>query len=174
MNVEANHATLYDTFQHGLRVAPPQRRGSIDAQPGRHAPPGIPTSSPRMSTTPPCVYARGHQGRGFVHGGLNFDAKTRRGSFAHEDIFHSYIAGMDAFALGYRVALKMIEDGRLDAFVENRYASYKTGIGADIVSGKATMEQLEQYALARGDVVDVVESGRQEYLENILNSIMFS
>jgi len=110
---------------------------------------------------------------GFVHGGLNFDAKTRRGSYTHEDIFHAYIAGMDAFALGLRIAVKLIEDGRLDSFVENRYASYKTGIGADIVAGKATMADLEKYALAKGDVIGTVESGKQEYLENIVNSIMF-
>lgn len=176
MNVEANHATLAQhTFQHELRVARLNGAfGSIDANQGDMLlgwdTDQFPTN---VYDTALCMLEVIKAG-GFVHGGLNFDAKTRRGSFAHEDIFHSYIAGMDAFALGYRVALKMIEDGRLDAFVENRYASYKTGIGADIVSGKATMEQLEQYALARGDVVDVVESGRQEYLENILNSIMFS
>jgi len=176
MNVEANHATLAQhTFQHELRVARLNGAfGSIDANQGDMLlgwdTDQFPTN---VYDTALCMLEVIKAG-GFVHGGLNFDAKTRRGSFTHEDIFHSYIAGMDAFALGYRVALKIIEDGRLDDFVENRYASYKTGIGADIVSGKATMEQLEQYALARGDVVDVVESGRQEYLENILNSIMFN
>jgi NitT/TauT family transport system substrate-binding protein len=49
----------------------------------------------------------------------------------------------------------------------------KSGIGADILSGKATLESLEKYALERGEVVDVVESGRQEYLENVLNAVMF-
>jgi xylose isomerase len=109
---------------------------------------------------------------GFTNGGLNFDAKTRRGSYEPADIFHAYIAGMDTFALGLRAADKLLKDGRLDAFVSDRYASYKTGIGADIVSGKATMADLEKYALAMGDV-KTNTSGRQEYLENIVNSILF-
>ena len=74
---------------------------------------------------------------------------------------------------GAKEAVKIIEDGRLDAFVKERYSSYDTGIGADIVAGRATMEQLEQYALEKGDVMASVKSGRQEYLENIFNSILF-
>ena len=53
-----------------------------------------------------------------------------------------------------------------------RYASWKTGVGADVVAGKATMEQLEAYALQLGDVT-TNRSGRQEYLENIVNAVMF-
>src|SRR5699024_11487523 len=33
---------------------------------------------------------------GLGRGGLNFDAKVRRGSFTPEDLFHAHIAGMDA------------------------------------------------------------------------------
>jgi len=175
MNVEANHATLAQhTFQHELRVARINDAfGSIDANQGDMLlgwdTDQFPTN---VYDTAFCMYEVLKAG-GFVHGGLNFDAKTRRGSYTHEDIFHAYIAGMDAFALGLRIAVKLIEDGRLDSFVENRYASYKTGIGADIVAGKATMADLEKYALAKGDVIGTVESGKQEYLENIVNSIMF-
>ena len=109
---------------------------------------------------------------GFTNGGLNFDAKTRRSSWQPEDIAHAYIAGMDAFALGLRKAVAIREDGRLNAFVQDRYASFATGIGADIVAGRATMEQLEKYALEKGDV-QAAGSGRQEYLENLLNSLLF-
>ena len=63
--------------------------------------------------------------------------------------------------------------GRIDSFRIDRYKSYNSGIGADILSGNATLESLEKYALERGEVVDVVESGRQEYLENVLNAVMF-
>jgi xylose isomerase len=109
---------------------------------------------------------------GFTKGGLNFDAKTRRPSNTPEDIFHAYIAGMDAFALGLRAADKIIRDGRLDAFVRDRYASYESGIGKKIVDGSATMAELEAYALAMGDVTTNA-SGKQEYLENLLNGILF-
>ncbi len=175
MNVEANHATLAQhTFQHELCVARLNDAfGSIDANQGDLLlgwdTDQFPTN---VYETTLCMLEVIKAG-GFVHGGLNFDAKARRGSFTHEDIFHAYIAGMDAFALGLRIASKIIADGRLDSFVENRYASYKTGIGADIVSGKASMADLEKYALEKGDVVDTLESGKQEYLENIMNAIMF-
>jgi len=108
---------------------------------------------------------------GFGTGGLNFDAKARRGSFDQEDIFLSYISGMDAYALGLKIADKIMQDGRIDKFVTDRYASYQTGIGADIVSGKAKLEELEKYALEMGEVTTNT-SGRQEYLESLLNQII--
>jgi xylose isomerase len=109
---------------------------------------------------------------GFTKGGLNFDAKTRRGSYTKEDIFLAYIAGMDAFALGLRMAVKLIEDGRIDKFIADRYASYGSGIGKKIVDGTATMAELEAYALEMGDVTTNM-SGKQEYLELVMNEVMF-
>jgi xylose isomerase len=79
---------------------------------------------------------------------------------------------MDAFALGLRIADKMIRDGRIDKFFSDRYASYESGIGKKIVDGNVTMAELEAYALEMGDVTTNT-SGRQEYLENIMNAIMF-
>ena len=35
---------------------------------------------------------------GITHGGINFDAKTRRNSTDLEDIFYAHIGGMDNFA----------------------------------------------------------------------------
>jgi xylose isomerase len=80
---------------------------------------------------------------------------------------------MDAYALGLRLAIRVREDGLLDDFIKERYASYESGIGAEIVSGRATLESLEEYALAKGEVLDSVKSGRQEYLEAALNALMF-
>ena len=111
---------------------------------------------------------------GFTNGGLNFDAKARRGSYTPEDIFYSYIAGMDSFALGLRIAAKIIEDGRIDAFIANRYASWTSGIGKEIIDGKVSMADLEEYALEKGEVTGSLSSGRQEMLESIVNNIMFN
>ncbi|HKM32823.1 MAG TPA: xylose isomerase [Oscillospiraceae bacterium] len=175
LNIEANHATLAGhTFQHELRVARENGAfGSIDANQGDMLlgwdTDQFPTN---VYETALCMYEVIKAG-GFTNGGLNFDAKARRGSFEQADIFNSYIAGMDAFALGLRIADKLISDGRIDGFVDERYASYKTGIGADIVSGKATLAQLEKYALDLGEVTSNI-SGKQEYLENVMNQIMFS
>ncbi len=173
LNIEANHATLAGhTFQHELRVAAINGAfGSVDANQGDlllgwdtdQFPTNVYESTMAMYE----ILKVG----GFTKGGLNFDSKPRRASNTLEDIFYSYISGMDSFALGLRKAVAIIEDGRIDEFVANRYASYKSGIGADIVAGKTTLADLEKYALANGNVA--AESGRQEYLENILNSILF-
>ena len=109
---------------------------------------------------------------GGLTGGFNFDAKTRRPSYTPEDMFHAYILGMDAFALGLIKAAQLIEDGRIDAFVRERYASYRSGIGARIVSGTATLAELAAYAENLGAPA-LPGSGRQEYLEGVVNSVLF-
>ena len=68
--------------------------------------------------------------------------------------------------------MKLIEDGRIDKFIEDRYSSYTKGIGKEIVDGNVTLEQLSDYAMGLENVE--VESGRQEYLEAIVNNVIFS
>ena len=173
MNIEANHATLAGhTFQHELRVAREEGFfGSIDANIGD------PLLGWDTDQFPTNVYDTALamwevlEAGGFTLGGLNFDAKARRASNTFEDLFQAYIAGMDSFALGLRMAVKLKEDGRLAAFVKERYAGYETGLGAEIVNGRMTMRSLEAWALAQGDVATT--SGRQEYLEHVLNCVMF-
>ena len=173
LNIEANHATLAGhTFQHELRTATVNGAfGSIDANQGDLLlgwdTDQFPTN---VYETTMCMYEVIKAG-GFTTGGLNFDAKTRRQSNTFEDILLAYIAGMDSFALGLRLAVKIIEDGRIDKFVEDRYASYRSGIGKKIVDGKTDFEELYNYALTLKDVK--VESGRQEYLETVINNLMF-
>ena len=174
MNIEANHATLAGhTFQHELRIsAVNDAFGSIDANQGDMLlgwdTDQFPTN---VYDTTLCMLEVVKAG-GFTNGGLNFDAKTRRPSNTLEDILLGYIAGMDSFALGLRTAYKIIDDGRIDAFVDNRYRSYKDGIGKKIVEGKTSFEELSDYAMALSDVP--VESGRQEYLETVFNNVLFS
>ena len=176
MNIEANHATLAQhTFQHELRVARDNGVfGSIDANQGD---PLLGWDTDQFPTNAYdatlCMYEVLKAG-GFTNGGLNFDAKARRGSFTHDDIFLSSIAGMDTFALGLKAAAKLIEDGRIDKFVDDRYASWNSGIGADIIAGKVGMADLEKYALEKGEVTDSLTSGRQEYLESVVNQVMFN
>jgi xylose isomerase len=109
---------------------------------------------------------------GGLTGGFNFDSKTRRPSYTMEDMFHAYILGMDTFALGLIKAAALIEDGRLDKFVKDRYASYRSGIGAKIRSGETTLAELAAYAEKLG-APELPGSGRQEYLESIVNQVMF-
>lgn len=174
LNIEANHATLAGhTFEHELCVCRVNNvLGSVDANQGDcHL--GWDTDQ-----FPTDVYSATFamleilRAGGFTNGGLNFDAKTRRGSNTIEDIFLAHIAGMDAFALGLRNAYKIIEDGRIDEFVKKRYSSYKSGMGAKIVNGETDLNELSEYALSSNEVKP--ESGRQEYLESVINSIIFN
>ncbi len=80
---------------------------------------------------------------------------------------------MDAFALGLLAAAAIIEDGRVDEFVKNRYASFGEGIGKRITSGEATLEELTAHALKVGAPA-LPASGGQEYLESVVNSVLFT
>lgn len=174
MNIEANHATLAGhTFQHELATARINGAfGSIDANQGDYLLGWDTDQFPTDVYNATYCMLEVLKAGGFTNGGLNFDSKPRRGSMTHEDIFLAYISGMDSFALGLKIAYKIVEDGRIDAFVKERYASYNTGIGLDIVSGKATLESLSEYAL-KLNVVEEKKSGAQEYLESVINQIMF-
>ncbi|MBQ8015044.1 MAG: xylose isomerase, partial [Clostridia bacterium] len=90
----------------------------------------------------------------------------------YEDMFESYILGMDTFALGLIKAAEIIEDGRIDGFIKDKYSSFESGIGAQIVSGNATLESLSDYAVSL-KMPDVPASGKQERLEGIVNNILF-
>ena len=87
-------------------------------------------------------------------------------------MFYAFILGMDTFALGLIKAAEIIEDGRIDQFIADRYASYKSGIGAKIRSGETTLAELAAYADKLGAPA-LPGSGRQEYLETIVNNILF-
>ena len=173
MNIEANHATLAGhTFQHELRVSREEGFfGSIDANIGDPLLGWDTDQFPTNVYDSTLAMLEVLDAGGFTTGGLNFDAKTRRASNTFEDLFQAYVAGMDTFALGLRMAAKLKADGRLDEFVRARYAGYESGLGLEIVQGKADMAALEAFALAQGDVCTT--SGRQEYLEHVMNCVMF-
>jgi len=174
LNLEANHATLAGhTFEHEIRVAAINGMlGSLDANQGDLLlgwdTDEFPTD---IVTTTLSLYEILKAG-GLGRGGVNFDAKVRRGSFEPEDLFLAHIAGMDTYAWGLKAAAKIIETRFLDNIVEERYRSFKEGIGAEIVSGKATLKSLEQYALQNNPIK--LESGRQERIKLQLNEIIFS
>jgi xylose isomerase len=105
---------------------------------------------------------------GLGSGGLNFDAKVRRSSNDPLDLLYAHIGGMDAFARGLLIADQIIKDKALSNFIEERYSSFKSGIGADIMSGKVGLAEIDKHV--RNSGTPVLQSGRQEMLENILNS----
>jgi xylose isomerase len=173
LNIEANHATLAGhTFQHELRVARENGLfGSIDANQGDMLLGWDTDQFPTNIYDATLAMYEVIKAGGFVNGGLNFDAKTRRGSYTHEDTFLAFIAGMDTFAQGLRAAAALIEDGRIDDFVTERYASWEGELGKKIRSGKVSLEELAKMALELQDVTTNT-SGLQEYLETVLNQVI--
>jgi xylose isomerase len=169
-NVETNHATLAKhTMGHELVYASINGMlGSIDANRGD------PLLGWDTDQFPTDLYLTTHtmlvvlgQG-GLGSGGLNFDAKVRRESFEPIDLFHAHVGAMDAFAQGLKIAAAIRKDGLLTDIVKNRYASWDTGVGAEIEAGKHDFASLEAYMLEKGEA-DKNISGRQELIENIIN-----
>ncbi len=170
LNVETNHATLAGhTMMHELAYASSYGLlGSIDANRGDLL---LGWDTDQFPTdyylTTQCMLVILGQG-GLQPGGVNFDAKVRRESFEPVDLFHAHIGGMDAFAVGLKLAAKIRQEGVLKDFVKQRYSSWDTGIGARVEQGQAKFDDLEAYMLEKGEVTPNV-SGRQEMLENIFN-----
>jgi xylose isomerase len=175
LNIEANHATLAGhTFEHELRVARINGLlGSIDANQGDLLLGWDTDEFPwdLYSTTLAMYEVLKNEG-GLGRGGLNFDAKVRRTSFEPIDVVYAHIAGMDAFARGLKVAAKLIEDRVLEKVIEDRYASFKTGIGADIVAGKADFKSLEAYALQNKPIVN--QSSHLEQIRATINQYLIN
>ena len=170
LNIETNHATLagHSMFHELTYASSYGMLGSIDANRGDELigwdTDQFPTNIYQTMQVMMVVLNQG----GLGAGGLNFDAKVRRESFEPVDLFHAHIGGMDAFAQGLKIAAAIRKDGVLKDFVKERYASWDSGIGADIESGKAKFEELEAYMLKKGEAA-ANTSGRQEMLENIVN-----
>jgi xylose isomerase len=171
-NIEANHATLAGhSFDHDLQVcADNGMLGSVDANQGDQFngwdTDEFPSNVYETTKAMLVILKSG----GLTSGGLNFDAKRRRNSTDLEDLFIAHIGGMDSFALGLEIADKIIRDGVLDGFVKDRYASYDTGRGKEFEEGKPDFAQLAEYGM-HANCRKV--SGKQEYLNNLLNDYMF-
>jgi xylose isomerase len=104
---------------------------------------------------------------GLGSGGFNFDAKLRRPSIDLEDLFFAHIGGFDAYALAFKLARRILADGKFTQFVAARYNSFNVGFGRDIEAGKLGFKELDEIVLKLGEPAP--HSGRQEYLENLLN-----
>lgn len=173
MNIEANHATLAGhTFEHELRISAINGMlCSIDANQGDYLLGWDTDEFPfdAYSATM-CMYEV--LTAGGLTGGFNFDAKNRRPSNTYEDMFEAYILGMDTFALGLIKAAALIGDVRIDGFKKQRYSSFSSGIGAKILSGKTDLKELSAYAEKLGKP-EQPASGKQEYLESVVNQVLF-
>ncbi|MSU23564.1 MAG: xylose isomerase [Opitutus sp.] len=172
-NIETNHATLAGhTFNHEIEVAAAQGMlGSIDANSGDLLlgwdTDQFNTDVKELTLAMVSILRAG----GLGTGGFNFDAKLRRPSIDPEDLFHAHIGGMDAYALAFKLARKILADGKFESFVSDRYASYDSGYGRAIAKRRTNFRELNKLVLGKlGEPKP--RSGKQEYLENLLNTYL--
>ena len=164
-----NHATLAGhTFQHELQVAADAGLlGSMDANRGDYQngwdTDQFPNNIYELVEAMLIVLESG----GIKGGGINFDAKIRRNSTDPKDLFYAHIGGMDNFARALIVADNILQRSDYKKIWEERYASFDSDKGKEFEEGKLSLEDLRDYAIEKGETK--VISGRQEYMENIIN-----
>ncbi len=169
LNLEVNHATLAGhTFQHEVQVAVDNGMlGSMDANRGDYQngwdTDQFPNNINELVETMLVVL----EGGGLQGGGINFDAKIRRNSTDPADLFYAHVGGMDIFARALIIAENILQKSDYKKIRSDRYASFDTGAGKDFEAGKLSLEDLRQYAIDNGEPKTI--SGKQEYLENIIN-----
>jgi xylose isomerase len=169
LNLEVNHATLAGhTMQHEMQVAADAGLlGSMDANRGDYQngwdTDQFPNNLNELTEMMLVLLETG----GFKGGGINFDAKIRRNSTDPTDLFHAHIGGIDCFARALIVADNILQKSDYKKIRTDRYASYDSGKGKEFEEGKLSLEDLRDYALQNGE--PAVISGKQEYMENIVN-----
>lgn len=170
VNIEANHALLAGhSFQHEVAYAMANDLfGSVDINRGDPLLGWDTDQFPNSVEELTLVLYTILQGSGFSSGGFNFDAKLRRQSLDPEDLFYAHVGGIDTLAHALLCAARLIESGALSRFVDDRYAGWKTGSGAQILAGKMDFESIARHVHESG-IDPQPRSGRQEMLETIVN-----
>ncbi|GAB2534282.1 xylose isomerase [Rufibacter soli] len=169
INIEVNHATLAGhTFQHELQVAADAGvLGSVDANRGDYQNGWDTDQFPNNLNELTEAMLIFLEAGGLQGGGVNFDAKIRRNSTDPADLFYAHIGGADTFARALITADNILQKSDFLKVREERYASFDGGKGKEYEQGKLTLEDLRAYAIEQGE--PAVKSGRQEYLENLIN-----
>jgi len=168
VNIEANHATLSGhTFEHEIAMARALGIfGSIDANRGDPQNGWDTDQFPNSVEELTLALIEIERAGGFTNGGFNFDAKVRRQSTDAADLFHGHIGGVDVVAHALLRAEAIIKDGQLDAFRSQRYAGWQADLGQKIRT--SDLAAIADLAVAE-DLAPKAASGRQEWLENLIN-----
>ncbi len=169
LNIEVNHATLAGhTFQHELQVAADAGAlGSIDANRGDYQNGWDTDQFPNNINEVTEAMLVFLEAGGLQGGGVNFDAKIRRNSTDPKDLFYAHIGGADIFARALITADKILQNAEYLKIRKDRYASFDSGKGKAFEEGKLSLQDLMTYAVEKGEPATI--SGRQEYLENLIN-----
>lgn len=170
VNIEVNHATLAGhSFEHEVATAAALGiLGSIDANRGDPQNGWDTDQFPNNAAELTLAMYHILKAGGLTTGGFNFDAKLRRQSIDAEDLFHAHIGGIDTLARALRNAAAIIEDGRLEAAAQERYAKWDGAEGRAIMDAGATLAGVADRVTAE-NLAPAPVSGRQELLENLVN-----
>jgi xylose isomerase len=170
INIEVGHAVLaHHSFEHEVSLAAALGvLGSVDANRNDYQSgwdtDQFPNNAPELSLALHAILKAG----GLGAGGFNFDARARRQSFEPIDLIYAHIGGIDTLARALVAAAAMIEDGALDRFLAERYAGWDRGEGAEILAGRRGLAEMAA-RVERDNLDPQPSSGRQEYLENLVN-----
>ena len=170
VNIEVGHAVLAGhSFEHEIATATALGiLGSVDANRNDYQSgwdtDQFPNNAPELT---PALYHILKSG-GLGNGGFNFDAKVRRQSIDPVDLIYGHIGGLDEIARALLSAARLIEDGKYDAFLAERYAGWAKPEAQAMLAPGATLEGIAQ-RVAEQNIDPKPRSGRQEWLENLLN-----
>ena len=169
VNIEVNHATLAGhDFHHEVATAVNNGIfGSVDANAGDDRLGWDLDLFPKSVEQMTLGMLEILRGGGFTTGGLMFDTKLRRQSIDRNDLFHGHIGGMDVMARSLLAAQRILDVDELEQWRASRYSGWSTAAGSAIMNGDLTLADLHEQQLA-DDTEPATQSGRQEYLENIV------
>ena len=170
VNIEPNHATLSGhSFAHEIATAVSLgMMGSIDINTGNYQN-GWDTDQFNLDIRDiTLALIELLPSGGLDTGGFNFDAKVRRQSSDIEDLFHAHIGGVDALAKALISAVDIIEKGEIASFKSQRYSGWNGELGQAMLSDSASLDSVADLA-ASNKINGAHSSGRQEYLENLIN-----
>ncbi len=74
---------------------------------------------------------------------------------------------MDTFARALIIADSILQVSPYKQIRQERYSSFDNEKGKEFEEGKLSLEDLRSYAIEKGE--PALKSGRQEYLENLIN-----
>nr|WP_321509859.1 xylose isomerase [uncultured Celeribacter sp.] len=172
VNIEQGHAILAGhSFEHELALAGSLGLlGSIDMNRNDYQSGWDTDQFPNNVPEVALAYYEVLKAGGFTTGGTNFDARIRRQSLDPEDLVLAHVGGMDVCARGLKTAAKMLEDGKLEAARAERYGDWDKPVNATMLA-EGDLSSIQERVLS-DDINPEPRSGRQERLENLVNSYL--
>ncbi len=173
VNIEQGHAILAGhSFEHELALAASLGiLGSIDINRNDYQSGWDTDQFPNNVPELMLAFYEILKAGGFSTGGTNFDAKLRRQSLDHEDLILAHVGGMDACARALKAAAAMLKDGELERLRAERYAGWRGNRAQEMLAGRYGLEEIETHVREAAINPEPV-SGRQERLENLVNSYL--